>query len=260
MNEKSKWKQNAPLVIAHRGASAYAPENTEAAFRAAMDLKADALELDAKLLKDGTVVVFHDLTLDRTTNATGSIFHFSYSEIRNLDAGSHFSEQFSNERIPTLNTVFESFGRSILINVELTDYTRPWDRLPFEVIQLVRQYRLESEVLLSSFNPWALIVAKRLDTRIPRALLVHPGEAGIIRKLFKNIVDPMAYHPHHSLVSNKMMLEARKNKKRVNVWTVNDRERIVKLLKLGVDGLITDCPDTAQEVIGEAERNSSDAE
>lgn len=255
MNENSKWKINAPLVIAHRGASAYAPENTSAAFREAVNLKADAIELDAKLLKDGTVVVLHDLTLDRTTTANGSIFHFSYSEIKNLDAGSHFSEQFSNERIPTLNTVFESFGGSILINVELTDYTHPWDRLPFEVIKLVKKYHLESEVLLSSFNPWALIVAKRLDARIPRALLVHPGEVRIIRDLFKKIVDHMSYHPHHSLVSNKLMLDAKKNQKRINVWTVNKRERMVELLNLGVDGIITDFPDIAQEVVSEVEKN-----
>ena len=249
MNESSNWKRDAPLVIAHRGASAYAPENTLAAFREAVNLNADAIELDAKLLNDGTVVVLHDTTLNRTTSVTGSIYRFTYSEIKRLDAGSHFSGQFSSECIPTLNEVFEMFGGDILINVELTNYVRPWDGLSREVIKLIQQYHLESQVLLSSFNPWALVLAKRLDSMIPRALLVHPGEVGLIRTLFKKIVDYMAYHPHHSLVSKKLMTEAKTKRKKVNVWTVNNREEMIKLLKLGVDGLITDFPDIARNVM-----------
>jgi glycerophosphoryl diester phosphodiesterase len=251
MNGHTEWIYHAPLVIAHRGASAYAPENTVAAFIKAVEMKADAVELDAKLLKDGTIIILHDATLDRTTNGTGSIYRYSYDEIKELDAGSHFSIQFLNECIPTLESIFEVIGGDILINVELTNYGKPWDRLPFEVIQLVRRYQLQKKVLLSSFNPWALIAAKSFDPGIPRALLVHPGEVKILRVLLKKVVDHMAYHPHQSLVSKRMMVDERKNKRMVNVWTVNDRTKMMDLLRLGVDGLITDFPDIANDVLHE---------
>ena len=152
MNEYSEWKFHAPLVIAHRGASAYAPENTVAAFVKAVEMKADAIELDAKLLKDGSIIVLHDATLDRTTNGNGPVNRYTYDEIKGLDAGSHFSTQFSYEHIPTLDTIFKFIGGEILINLELTNYAEPWDRLPIKVIQLVRRYQLQKKVLLSSFT------------------------------------------------------------------------------------------------------------
>jgi glycerophosphoryl diester phosphodiesterase len=249
MIEHYDWVKNAPLVIAHRGASAYAPENTLAAFIEAMKMKSDAVELDAKLLKDGSIVVLHDQTLDRTTNGSGTIYRYSYSEIENLDAGSHYDNRFLHERIPTLESIFKEIGGQLLINVEVTNYDRPWDRLPLEVIKLVRRYQLQRKVLLSSFNPWALIAAKKFDPEVPRALLTHPGEARAIRFVLKKMVDHMAYHPHFSLVSRKMMTEERRKMKIVNVWTVNERSNMERLLRLGVDGLITDFPDIARDVI-----------
>ena len=253
MNQVSHWFVNAPLVIAHRGASAYAPENTMAAFCEAVRLKADAVELDVKLLKDGNIIVLHDTTLDRTTNGTGSVYQYVYDEIKFLDAGSHFSTQFSDERIPTLGEIFEEIGNDILINVELTNYARPWDKLPLKVIHLVHQYHLEKRILLSSFNPWALILAKRVDPEIPRALLISPGERGVVRFLLKKIVDYVAVHPHLSLVSKRLMSDAKRNHKKVNVWTVNERVEMVDLLALGVDGLITDFPDIARNVVDESQ-------
>lgn len=253
MNQISHWFVNAPLVIAHRGASAYAPENTVAAFCEAVKMKADAVELDAKLLKDGNIIVLHDTTLDRTTNGTGPVYQYVYDDIKFLDAGSHFSTHFSDERIPTLGEIFEEIGNDILINVELTNYARPWDKLPLKVIRLVHQYHLEKRILLSSFNPWALVAAKRVDPEIPRALLVHPGEKGVIRYLLRKIVDHAAFHPHLSLVSDKQMSVAKRDHKMVNVWTVNERVEMVDLLALGVDGLITDFPDIARNVVDESQ-------
>jgi glycerophosphoryl diester phosphodiesterase len=257
MNEFSQWTHHAPLVIAHRGASAYAPENTLAAFIRAVELNADAVELDAKLLKDGSIIILHDTTLDRTSNGTGSIYRYSFHEIRNLDAGSQFSKEFVGERIPTLEAVFEKIGGDILINVELTNYTRPRDQLPLKVIRLIQRYKLQKKVLLSSFNPLALMVAKRVDPEIPRALLVHAGEPEIIRMILRKVVDHIAFHPDQSLITKKLMAEARKNRKIVNAWTVNDRTRMAELLTFGVDGLITDFPDVARNVLNEMKKKEA---
>ena len=249
MDQILQWFQNAPLVIAHRGASAYAPENTLSAFRQAIEMNSDAVELDAKLLKDNTVIVLHDTTLERTTNGKGSVYQFGYDEIKNLDSGSHFSSKFSNERIPRLSEIFDEMGDKILINVELTNYAQPWDKLPRSVISLVHRNNLKKRILLSSFNPWALLVAKRVDPEIPRALLVHSGEPGVIRMVLKRIIDHEAFHPHFSLVSEKQMSEAKRDHKKVNVWTVNETSQMMELLDLGVDGLITDFPDIARKII-----------
>jgi glycerophosphoryl diester phosphodiesterase len=119
-----------PVIFAHRGASGYAPENTLTAFNLAVQQGSDAIELDVKLTADGQIVVFHDQTLERTTSATGKIGEKTLSELKELDAGSHFDISYLNERIPTLEEVFEAVGQRTSINVELTNYASPYDRLP----------------------------------------------------------------------------------------------------------------------------------
>ncbi|MBU0511232.1 MAG: glycerophosphodiester phosphodiesterase, partial [Chloroflexi bacterium] len=111
-----------PAIFAHRGASAYAPENTLAAFDLAIRQNADAIELDAKLSADGHVVIIHDQTVDRTTDGTGRVSDLQLAALQELDAGCTYDEAFRHERIPTLGEVFDAVGRKILINVELTNY------------------------------------------------------------------------------------------------------------------------------------------
>jgi len=119
-----------PVIFAHRGASRFAPENTLAAFNLAVQQGSDAIELDAKLTADGHIVVFHDQTLERTTSATGKIRERTLSELKGLDAGGHFDISYQNDRIPTLEEVFEAVSQRIFVNVELTNYASPYDRLP----------------------------------------------------------------------------------------------------------------------------------
>ena len=118
-----------PLIFAHRGASAHAPENTLAAFELALAQGADGIELDVKLSADGHAVVIHDAAVDRTTGAHGMVKDLSLAELRALGAGSFFSEKFSAEKIPMLEEVFEAVGKRTFINVELTNYKTPHDQL-----------------------------------------------------------------------------------------------------------------------------------
>jgi glycerophosphoryl diester phosphodiesterase len=156
MTSSLRWFSDAPLVIAHRGASLVAPENTIAAFNRAVELGADAIELEAKLTLDGHVVVHHDQTLERTTNGAGKLLTRSLDELKLLDAGFRFQSSFAGERIPTPKEVLEEIGERVLINIELTNYASPADDLPRVVVKLVKDQRLENRVLLSSFNPLAL--------------------------------------------------------------------------------------------------------
>ena len=125
MPDRRNWDSSAPLVIAHRGASMYAPENTLAAFELAIEMGADAIELDTMLTADGIPIVIHDHSLDRTTDGIGSVSSKTVAELKLLDAGSAFDIRFAGERIPTLEEVFSAVGKKIMINVELKNYVSP---------------------------------------------------------------------------------------------------------------------------------------
>src|SRR5919108_5142241 len=129
-----------PIIFAHRGASAYAPENTMAAFELALTQGTDAIELDVKLSADEQAVVIHDATVDRTTGGRGRVKDLSLAELRSLDAGRFFSEKYIGEKIPTLEEVFERVGERTFINVELTNYNSRRDRLVETVSTLVKKF------------------------------------------------------------------------------------------------------------------------
>jgi len=248
MPDLRNWDSSAPLVIAHRGASKYAPENTFAAFDLAIEMGADAIELDTMLIGDGTPVVIHDQTLGRTTDGSGSISSKRIEELRSLDAGSIFDSRFAGEKIPTLEEVFTAIGNKILINVELKNIASPFDRLPEIVVGLVRECGLSDRVLLSSFNPIALIKAHRAGPEIRRAALIGGGPK-YVRGLIEAFTDYTSVHPEVSLVNQGTVKNYHAAGLKVNVWTVNDQADMMELLSIGVDGLITDAPDIANKVI-----------
>jgi glycerophosphoryl diester phosphodiesterase len=242
------WSSSVPPVIAHRGACLRAPENTLAAFRRAAELGADGIELDAKLTRDGQVVILHDATLDRTTDGQGPLQGYSLAEIRKLDAGSGFSQEFAGERIPSLDEVFAELGRKLLINVEMTNYTTPRDELPRRVVDLVRHHGLESRVLLSSFNPFALRAARAAAPELPLGFLFGMGQAKWMGVLFRLIAPHVSYHLHDPLVHETSARRAHRAGRKLIPWTVNDPARLRWLFRHEVDAIITDAPDMALEV------------
>ncbi|TET98267.1 MAG: glycerophosphodiester phosphodiesterase [Anaerolineales bacterium] len=256
MPDKRNWDSSAPLVIAHRGASMYAPENTIAAFDLAVEMGADAIELDAMLTEDGTPIVIHDHSLGRTTDSSGSVSSKIVSEIKLLDAGSIFDARFAGEMIPTLEEVFSAVGDKIMINVELKNYASPFDSLPETVGDLVREKGLSDRVLLSSFNPMALIKAKRACPEIRRAALIGGGPK-VVSGFIKTFTNYSALHPEVSLVNRGMVIKNHAAGHKVNVWNVNEESEMIKLLSMGVDGLITDAPDIAKKVIGARARETT---
>jgi glycerophosphoryl diester phosphodiesterase len=238
-----------PTIFAHRGASMFAPENTISAFELAVSQNADAIELDAKCSADGKVVVFHDQTVNRTTDGDGKVGELSLSELKELDAGSWFHTDFAGEQIPTLGEVFEAVGQKILINIELTNYASPWDELPNKVVDLVFRHGLQNRVIFSSFNPIALQKTRSLAPDILAGLLALPGYKGVWARTWLNRFIPHhALHPEVSDTTLNLIQKQHKAGKRVNVWTVNSEEKIRQLLKWGIDGIITDDPVVANKV------------
>lgn len=240
-----------PIIFAHRGASAHAPENTIPAFELALAQGADAIELDAKLTADGQVVVFHDATVDRITEGTGRLVQKTFADLRSLDAGRRFSDQFRGTKIPTLEEVFEAVGKKIFINVELTNYAAPRDALVEKVCALVKKHGLEKSVIFSSFFVSNLKQAERFLPEVPRGLLALKGWIGAwARSFIFSFGEYAALHPYLTDVNVQQVSRVHQLKRRIHVWTVNKPEDIARLNAWGVDGIFTDDPQLALRIVG----------
>jgi glycerophosphoryl diester phosphodiesterase len=242
-----------PVIFAHRGASAHAPENTLAAFELALAQNADAIELDAKLSADGRAVVIHDPTVDRTTDGHGRVNDLSFTELRSLDAGSFFSEKYRGEKIPSLDEVFEVVGRRTFINVELTNYYSPRDQLVETVCMLVKKFKMQKRVLFSSFFPSNLSKARAYLPEVPRGLLAFNGWLGAWARSFGfDFGRYQALHPNLNDVTSQQVQRVHRLQRRIHVWTVNASEDMRRLFQWGVDGIFTDDPALAVQVRSES--------
>lgn len=238
------------VIFAHRGACALAPENTIASFELASAHQADAIELDAKLSKDGVVMVIHDPTLERTTNGTGKVNQHTLAELKALDAGGKFDPKFSGEKIPTLDEVFEAVGKKLLVNVELTNYSSPKDDLIVKVAEVVKRQNMQDRVLFSSFIPKNLKMMKELLPDAPVALLCLMGLGGLLsRSIFLTHVSPAIIHPYLTDVDPLYVRMEHRRHRRVHVWTVNAEQDIKHMLAMRVDGIFTDDPQKAKKIM-----------
>jgi glycerophosphoryl diester phosphodiesterase len=230
-----------PLIWAHRGASAEAPENTLAAFSLALAQDADGIELDAQRCASGEVVALHDASLQRTTGFPALVTDASYSVLRTLDAGAWKADRFRGERIPLLAEVLETFPR--LVNVELKCEATDDGGLTAEVVNVVRATRAEDRVLLSSFNGACLWRARLLAPRIPRALLFESEQRWPLRSgLFAPLLGVQSLHPEHVLATASRVSRWRGRGYSVACWTVDDPEDAARLYESGTAAIITNRP------------------
>jgi len=247
-----------PLIIAHRGFRAKYPENTLAAFRAAEAAGAHALELDVTLTRDRRVVVIHDDAVDRTTDGGGPVADFTLEELKRLDAGAWFDPRFAGERIPTLAEVFDAVGEEMGINIEIkggaVEPDFPSDAVERQVARLISERDARRRVLVSSFDPDALIRVRELDAQCRIGLLaddpVTNDDLALCRRL-----DAFSLNPDHRNVDKAGMDRLRGAGFRVFPYTVNDPMEIERLLDLGVDGVITDDPAAALQFRQKPERS-----
>lgn len=234
------------LVFGHRGASAYAPMNTLPAFELARQQGADGIELDVHRTQDEHVVVLHDFSVDATTNGTGEISKKTLAQLKSLDAGSWFDASFADTKIPTLEEVFLAVGRSLFINIEIKSRTAESDGLEAMVANLIHQYGMQERVIVSSFNPYALMRFRGIIASVPIAFLTAPDF---------HIPPPdgltfEACHPYEGSLNETSISEYRATAPIINTWTVNDVDRAVMLAKMGVNGIITDNPSEILRALG----------
>ncbi|MCA1663004.1 MAG: glycerophosphodiester phosphodiesterase [Myxococcales bacterium] len=232
-----------PLIIAHRGASADAVENTLAAFRLARADGADGVELDVMRCATGEVVVFHDDDLERLGKRAGLVRATSWAELREIDLG-------AKERIPLLDEALEELG-PLLVNVELkTRSALADDGLAAAVAASLRRHATGARALVSSFDP---LLLARFRLRAPELatglLFAHDQSLPLRRAYAAPLLRPTALHPEARLVDARRVRDWHARGYALNVWTVDDAAELRLLAALGVDGVITNRPRFARSVI-----------
>jgi glycerophosphoryl diester phosphodiesterase len=251
------FSNKSPLIIAHRGSSAVAPENTVAAFARALDDGADGIELDVRLAHDGVPVVIHDATLRRTGLTSGAIAQTSSSQLAGTDVGTWFNrawpalarEEFASEVVPTLERVFQLAGdRKFTIYVELKSDGKRSDDLVHSVVELITRYRFQKRVVVVSFDLEALRQTKLIGSSIRTGALFaprHGGGAGLrTERIVAMATDSGADEIllHRLIARPKLVSSAIRNNLPVVVWTVDDAGWLQRARDLGVHALITNNP------------------
>lgn len=225
------------LLIAHRGASKLAPENTLKAFEKAIELGADYVEFDVHISKDGEIVIMHDSTVDRTTGGKGTIEEMTLKELKDLDCG-------EGEKIPTLQDLIELAKDKIGLQLEIKA-----KGMAEKIVHLVREAGLIESIIISSFDHDELLEIKRIEPSIKLASLI----LGVKKKSsIKEAIDNgfHAIHPMDKFASSKFIASAHEHGIKVNVWTVDSKSKMRKLIEKGVDGIITNDVEAAREVLG----------
>lgn len=229
-------------VFAHRGYSGKYPENTMLSFKKAAEVGCDGIELDVQLTKDGTVVIIHDETIDRTTDGSGRVVDYTYEELSKFDAGKICGGRYGFEPIPTFETYCQwAAGQDLVTNIEIKSGVYYYEELEEKTLALVKKYGLEDRVIYSSFNHMSMVKVKELKPdAYCGALLEHVGlgNAGYYCKRFG--FD--AYHPGVKGLTEEEVKGCKAHGIQVNVWTVNDMGALEQLYEWGCDAVFTNYP------------------
>jgi len=246
------------IVIAHRGASAYYPENTMAAFRGAVEMNAEMIEIDIMLSKEGVPVVFHDATLNDHTDGEGRLDEFTVQELKKLDAGSWFDPEFAGQRILTLEEVLEFAAGKIALNIEIKTEAVSQDAeggVEEKSLELVKEYKMEEYVMFSSFDYRAVRRLKEMDSEISAALLFEKNQSE--NKLPSELITKYradAFNCSYQQLSKKRFRDLVSYKIPIFVYTVDQERRMRKLIKKGVSGVFTNKPDLLIETLKNIKR------
>ena len=251
-------QEKSPLVIAHRGSSGLAPENTLAAIQKSIDSGVDMIEVDLHLSKEGEVIILHDATLERTTNGSGEARDFTMEELQQLDAGSWFSEAFTGEKIPILSEVFELVQGKIVLLLELKKGEKGlYEGIEKAVVDQVRAYGLEKQVVLQSFESEVVDELVRIapDMEVHKLYVGRlPGIPIYNDEAYKrgdvlHYPGVAAINSYYKLLHRRTVHQAHKIGKKVYVYTVNEEADMNKMIDYGVDGIITNYPDRLIEIL-----------
>lgn len=236
------------LILAHRGASADAPENTLPAFAEALAQRADGVELDAMVCGSGEVVVCHDEVLDRLAGLDWKVADTPLAKLRTADVGKHLAK--ASASIPTLTEVLDLLGSGLLVNIELKSDGLDDRGLSVKVAELVRARALWDCVLVSSFNPLCLFRLAAQEPRIRRGFLIDPDRSFTWQDaVLTPLTSSHSVHPHHGQLTPDRVANWKKLGLKIATWTVDDGEAARGARDLGVDYLITNRPKAIRDAL-----------
>lgn len=243
-----------PLVVAHRGASGLAPENTLAAFQRAVELHTPALECDVHTSSDGVAVVLHDATLDRTTNGNGPVAEQSFEQIQRLDAGSWFGAAFAGERIPTLDEVLEVCSERARLFIELK--VGGGDALANAALAAVDRHPRTAVAIITFDASLVKLVATRrpdlpLGYLVGQRLVREQGTAALAQTA--GTLGAGFLSPEQTVADAALVQAAHAAGQMVSVWTVDDADRMRVLSDAGVEAITTNRPDVALDLFSAVE-------
>lgn len=241
-----------PILIAHRGGSLEAPENTMAAFRHAIEVGMRFVELDVQMSSDGELVVIHDETLDRTTDGTGAVHDYAFEELRRFDAGAKFGPQFAGERIPTLREVLDlcaSNGVGVVIELKATDINEGVEEKVAALIREMRRRGAEN-IWCISFHHDAIQRMRELDPALPLGYLYEWDVGSFVSA--DDAVQALCPYFGTALAHPEQVAEAHRLGKLVFVYTVNEANDMHALAEAGIDGMVSDRPSLLLEVLRRA--------
>lgn len=227
-------------VFAHRGGREWAPENTMAAFRKSLEAGVYGIELDVQRCASGELVVFHDHDLSRTTNGAGLIKDCTFDELKRLSAGSWFDAEFRSEKVPSLDEVLSLVDGQVVINVELKNTPVDYPGIEDDVIAVLSEYEQIDKIIFSCFDNR---LTKKMAAKKPEwnyAILMDGIPDDVCG--MATSVHARFWHPNHESLLEDAVSEAKNGGLSVYPWTVNGEKDWVRMLKLGVDGIMTDDP------------------
>ncbi|MDC7223345.1 MAG: glycerophosphodiester phosphodiesterase [Spirochaetales bacterium] len=235
-------------IIAHRGASGYAPENTMAAFEKAAEQGAHGIETDVHLTKDGKLVLTHDPLLGRTIPAEGALKDYTLEELRRFDCGSWYSPEFAGEKVPLLADLMALVKeKDMTLNIEIKAGSPYYPGLEEALAEELGRWNEDDRLIVSSFNHYSLLLMEKLRPSLARGFLT--GSFLIDSWEYVKKHRGQALHPHFHCVTPDMVKSCHKEGIAVNPYTVNDQADGQKLILAGVDNLITNYPDRMLELL-----------
>lgn len=247
--------------VAHRGASGYAPEHTIFAYKLGEKLGGDFIEVDLQMTKDGQLIAMHDRTIDRTTNGTGSVNEKTLAEVKKLDAGSWFNEQYPQYanpkyigvKVPTLEEVFQTFGKNNSYYIEIKS-PNVYPGMEKELLRLIHKYKINKDnLLVESFSSKSLLMMKKLDPSIKLVqLLSYRSNPVITKEEIKRIRNyAIGIGPNHDYLTEEYVRKVVGSGLELHPYTVNEKIRMQQLMNWGVTGMFTNFPDILESVKNE---------
>lgn len=233
-------------VVGHRGAMGHAPENTLASFHKAIELGAQAIELDIKLSKDKKIVVVHDDNLKRLTGRDKYVGDLTYASLRRLDAGSHFGARFKGEKIPLLEDVLAEFGGKVNFFIEIKNGPVFYKGIESKLVTLLKKRGLMESVTVTSFDHSALLTAKGLAPTL-RTGILFVGKP-VLPWIDAEIACASFLCPQNSYVTREFVSEAQQRGIGVYAWSCNTEKDIERMLDCRVDAVCSDYPDLVRRV------------